>query len=183
PNIFASNPTLSNHVAHALSYMLWSSHTRVWTEATISQCTKFDPSFLPALECKWTRSRIASGLKVFENLFKSAPWTDGRPEQSHIANAWSSLSNALSYASSKEITPTPESMQAVAAVLGLLQRLWKSGPSSLNTAGNYDAFFERFRFLSTKIISDLGSISFTEKLLLKTADETFQAATTPTHRG
>lgn len=181
--IFSSNSTLSNHVAHALSYMLWSSHTRVWTEATISQCTKFDPSFLPALECKWTRSRIASVLKVFENLFKSAPWTDGRPEQSHIANAWGSLSSALSYASSKEITPTPESMQAVAAVLGLLQRLWKSGPSSLNAAGNYDAFLERFRFLSTKIISDLGSIPFTEKLLLRTADETFQAATTPTHRG
>lgn len=181
--IFSSNSTLSNHVAHALSYMLWSSHTRVWTEATISQCTKFDPSFLPALECKWTRSRITSVLKVFENLFKSAPWTDGQPGQSYIANAWGSLSNALSYASSKEITPTPESMQAVAAVLGLLQRLWKSGPSSLNAAGNYDTFFERFCFLSTKIISDLGSIPFTEKLLLKTSDETFQTATTPTHRG
>lgn len=181
--IFASNPTLSNHVAHALSYMLWSSHTKVWTEATISQCTKFDPSFLPALECKWTRSRITSVIGVFENLFKSAPWTDGRPEQSYIASAWGSLSNALSYASSKEITPTPESMQAVAAVLGLLQRLWKSGPSSLDATGNYDAFFERFRFLSAKVISDLGSILFTEKLLLKTADETFQTATTPTHRG
>lgn len=180
--LFASNSTLSDHVAHALGYMLWSSHTRVWTEATISQCTKFDPSFLPALDCKWTRSRITPVLKVFENLFKSAPWTD-EPRLSHIANAWGSLSNALSYASSKEITPTTESMQAVAAMVGFLQRLWKSGPSSLNAAGNHDPFFERFRFLSTKIISDLGSIPFTEKLLLKTAEETFQTAATPTHRG
>ncbi|KAF7597289.1 hypothetical protein BBP40_008132 [Aspergillus hancockii] len=75
-------------------------------------------------------------------------------------------------------------MQAVAHVLGLLQRLWKAGPSSVNAMGegSMDKFFDRFGFLLMTMIVSFGSIPFTEKLLLKTADERFQAANTPTHR-
>ncbi|PLN82646.1 Rap1-interacting factor 1 N terminal-domain-containing protein [Aspergillus taichungensis] len=182
-SIFGSTPSLSDRLAQILSHMLWSSQAKVWTENKVNESSKIDPEELPCVDCKWLRSRITSVLKVFENIFNSSVWVDDI-EQSHIAVAWVNLSRALSYASSKEITPSPESMQAVAYVLGLLQRLWLAGPSSLNAAGDgaMDKFFERFRFLSTTMISSLGSISFTEKLLLKTADETFQAATTPTHR-
>lgn len=181
--VFASNSTLSDRVSQALSNMLWSSQVKVWTDKKVNESSKLDPVELPTLDCKWTRSRITSILAVFENLFKSSVWVDDAIGQSNIAAAWVSLSNALSYASSKEITPTAESMHAVASVLGLLQRLWNSGPSSLNAVGDHpmDTFFDRFRFLSTTIIFSLGSIPFTEKLLLKTAEETFQAAT-PTHR-
>lgn len=179
-NVFSTNLTLSDRVSQALSSMLWSSHAKVWTETKVSESSKLDPVDLPTLDCRWTRSRIASILGVFEDLFKSSVWVDNALDQSNIAVAWVNLSNALSYASSKEITPTPESMHAVASILGLLQRLWNTGASSLNATG-MDKFFDRFRFLSTTIIISLGSISFTEKLLLKTADATFQAAT-PTHR-
>ena len=182
-SIFGSTPSLSDRLAQVLSHMLWSSQAKVWTENKVNESSKIDPEELPCVDCKWLRSRITSVLKVFENILTSSVWVDD-VEQSHIAVAWANLSRALSYASSKEITPSPESMQAVAHVLGLLQRLWIAGPSSLNAAGDgaMDKFFERFRFLSTTMISSLGSISFTEKLLLKTADETFQAANTPTHR-
>lgn len=182
-SIFGSTPSLSDRLAQVLSHMLWSSQAKVWTENKVNESSKVDPEELPCVDCKWLRSRITSVLKVFENILNSSVWVDDI-EQSHIAVAWVNLSRALSYASSKEITPSPESMQAVAHVLGLLQRLWIAGPSSLNAAGDgaMEKFFERFRFLSTTMISSLGSISFTEKLLLKTADETFQAATTPTHR-
>lgn len=182
--IFSTNTILSDRISRALSNMLWSSHAKVWTETKVSECTRLDATELPTLECKWVRSRITSILKVFEDLFKSSFWLDHAIDQSNIALAWISLSKSLSYASSKEITPTPETMHAVASVLALLQHLWNSGSSSLNATGEHsmDAFFKRFRFLSTTIISSLGSISFTEKLLLKKADETFHLANTPTHR-
>ncbi|GAB1191762.1 hypothetical protein APSETT444_000944 [Aspergillus pseudonomiae] len=180
---FSMVPGLSDKLAQVLSNMLWSSQAKVWLENKANESNRLLPEELPALDCRWVRSRITAVLKVFENIFRSSTWSDDI-EQSSIAAAWVSLSRALSYASSKEITPSPESMQAVAHMLGLLQRLWKAGPASLNAIedNSLDMFFDRFRFLSTTMIVSLGSIPFTEKLLLKTADEKFQAANTPTHR-
>ncbi|KAE8366201.1 Rap1-interacting factor 1 N terminal-domain-containing protein [Aspergillus caelatus] len=180
---FSMVPGLSDRLAQVLSNMLWSSQAKVWLENKANESNRLLPEELPSLDCRWVRSRITAVLKVFENIFRSSTWSDDI-EQSSIAAAWVSLSRALSYASSKEITPSPESMQAVAHMLGLLQRLWKAGPSSLNAIedNSLDKFFDRFRFLSTTMIVSLGSIPFTEKLLLKTADEKFQAANTPTHR-
>ncbi|KAB8199828.1 Rap1-interacting factor 1 N terminal-domain-containing protein [Aspergillus parasiticus] len=180
---FSVVPGLSDKLAQVLTNMLWSSQAKVWSENKANESNRLLPEELPSLDCRWVRSRITAVLKVFENIFRSSAWSDDI-EQSSIAAAWVSLSRALSYASSKEITPSPESMQAVAHMLGLLQRLWKAGPSSLNAIedNSWDKFFDRFRFLSTTMIVSLGSIPFTEKLLLKTADEKFQAANTPTHR-
>ncbi|EHA20618.1 hypothetical protein ASPNIDRAFT_44054 [Aspergillus niger ATCC 1015] len=183
-SIFSSVPSLSDRVAHVLSNMLWSPQAKVWLENKVNESNKLDPEELPSIDSRWIRSRITSVLSVFEEIFKSSVWNPDI-ERSNIATAWIGLSKALSHASSKEITPTPESMQAVAHVLGLLQRLWNAGPSSLNAAiekDSADAFYDRFSFLSTTMIYSLGGARFTEKLLLKTADETFQAATTPTHR-
>ncbi|OJZ87389.1 hypothetical protein ASPFODRAFT_131960 [Aspergillus luchuensis CBS 106.47] len=183
-SIFSSVPSLSDRVGHVLSNMLWSPQAKVWLENKVNESNKLDPEELPSIDSRWIRSRITSVLSVFEEIFKSSVWNPDI-ERSNIATAWISLSKALSHASSKEITPTPESMQAVAHVLGLLQRLWNAGPSSLNAAiekDSTDAFYDRFSFLATTMIYSLGSARFTEKLLLKTADETFQAATTPTHR-
>ncbi|KAE8380948.1 Rap1-interacting factor 1 N terminal-domain-containing protein [Aspergillus bertholletiae] len=180
---FSMVPGLSDKLAQVLSNMLWSSQAKVWSENKANESNRILLEELPSLDCRWVRSRITTILKVFENIFRAATWSND-VEQSNIAAAWVSLSRALSYASSKEITPSPESMQAVAHMLCLLQRLWKGGPSSLSAVedDSLDKFFDRFRFLSTTMIFSLGSIPFTEKLLLKTADEKFQAANTPTHR-
>lgn len=183
-SIFSSVPILCDRICLALSSLMWSSQGKVWTENKVNESSKLDPEELPSLDCKWIRSRVSSVLKAFESLLKSSVWIDDAVDKSNMAAAWMGLSRALSHASSKEITPSSESMQAVASVLGLLQRLWNTGPSSVNAAGDHcmDKFFERFRFLSTTMIFSIGSIPFTEKLLLKTPDETFQAANTPQHR-
>lgn len=182
-NIFASVPTFSNQFSNALSNLMWS-QGKIWTENKVNESSKVKAEELPSLDCRWVRSRITTVLKVFEHTFKSSAWLDGSISESPIATAWTNLSKALAHASSQEITPSGESMQAVAQMLGILQRIWIAGPPSLNAAGDkrLEQFLGRFRFLSTTMISGLGSIPFTEKLLLKTADETFQAANTPTHR-
>ena len=179
--IFSSVPVLGDCLSRIVSNLLWSSQAKIWTEARINDANKMEADELPSADSRWVRTRISSILKVFENLFKSSVWVDNALETSNVALAWNSLSNALSLASSKEITPSVESMQAVASVLGLLHRLWVAGPSSLN-ANTPNIFFERFRYLSTTMIVSIGGIPFTEKLLLRTADETFVTASTPTHR-
>ncbi|KAL3473570.1 Rap1-interacting factor 1 N terminal-domain-containing protein [Aspergillus californicus] len=182
--IFASMPSLSDRLAHALSNMLWSSHPlKAWSDNRVNEPKRIVAEELPPLDCRWVRSRIPAILKVFEDILKSSVW-EPEMEKSNIAVAWVNLSHALAFAASKEITPSQESMQAVAHVLGLLQRAWNAGPPSLNavTEISKDIFFDRFRFLSTTMVIALGSIPFTEKLLLKTADSTYQASNTPTRR-
>lgn len=183
-NIFASVSSLSDRLAHALSNMLWSSHPiKAWSDNRVNEPKRIVAEELPPLDCKWVRSRVPSVLKVFEDILKSSVW-DPELAKSNIATAWVSLSHALAFAASKEITPSQESMQTVAHVWGLLERLWQAGPSSLNAAGEntMDTFFERFRFLSTTMIAVLGSIPFTEKLLFKSGDSTYQTSNTPTNR-
>ncbi|CAG8888294.1 unnamed protein product [Penicillium egyptiacum] len=170
-SIFSSVPVLSDCLSRILTNLLWSTQAKIWIENRINDPTKMEAEELPAADSRWVRSRITSILKVFENLFKASVWTDDAVGQSHVALAWNSLSSALSLASSKEITPSGESMQAVASVWSLLHRLWTVGPPSLN-ADTTDIFFERFRFLSTTMIVSIGGVPFTEKLLLRNADET-----------
>ncbi|KAJ5532465.1 hypothetical protein N7494_009017 [Penicillium frequentans] len=183
-SIFSSISSLSDSEAGVLAALLWSPQAKIWTENRINDPNKIEAEELPSIDSKWVRSRVSAILKVFESLLKASVWDVNEIEKSNMARAWSNLSSALSLASSKEITPSTESMQAVASVLGLFNRLWHAGPTSLNASGDgeVDAFFERFRFLSTTMISSLGSIPFTERLLLKTSDGTFQTSNTPTHR-
>ncbi|KAJ5130300.1 uncharacterized protein N7515_006339 [Penicillium bovifimosum] len=173
--IFSSAPVLSDSLARILTNLLWSAQPKLWTENRINESTKIEAEELPAADSRWVRSRITPILRVFEHVFKASVWDDDAVGQSHVALAWTSLSNALSLASSKEITPSGESMQAAASVWGLLRRVWATGPSSLN-AETIDLFFGRFQFLSTTMIVSIGGIPFTEKLLLRNAEE---AANTP----
>ena len=182
--IFNSVPVLGDRIAAAISSLMWNSQAKVWSEDKANETGKINADDLPSLDCKWIRSRINSVLEVFESLFKSSSWIDNAIEESTMASAWIGLSRALSYASSREITPSAESMQAVAGVLGFFRRLWNTGPLSLNATGDrsVDKFFDRFRFLSMTMIFALGTIPFTEKLLMRTTNETFQIANTPQHR-
>ncbi|KAJ5863940.1 uncharacterized protein N7529_005856 [Penicillium soppii] len=179
--IFSSMPVLGDCLSNIVSNLLWTTHVKVWTESRINDTNKMEADELPTADSRWVRSRISPILKVFENLFKSSVWVNDAIGTSNVALAWNSLCNALSLASSKEITPSGESMQAVASVLALLHRLWVAGPSSLN-ADSPDVFFKRFQYLSTTMIVSIGGIPFTEKLLLRTADETFVTASSPSHR-
>ncbi|KAL2814259.1 Rap1-interacting factor 1 N terminal-domain-containing protein [Aspergillus granulosus] len=179
---FSVVSSLSDRAAHAISNMLWSSQPlKAWSENRVNEPKRIVAEELPPLDCKWVRSRLSTVLRVFEHLFKSSVW-EPELKTSNIAVAWMNLSQALAFAASKEITPSPESMQAVAHVLGLLQRIWNAGPSSLNAAqlGSMDTFFDRFEYLATTIVASLGSIPISEKLLLKTTESTCQPANTST---
>ncbi|CAG8926126.1 unnamed protein product [Penicillium salamii] len=179
--IFSSAPALSDCLSRVVSSLLWSTQAKIWTEGRIDDPNKVDADELPSADSKWVRSRCHSILKVFENMFKTSIWIDGAVATSNVALAWRNLCSALSLASSKEITSSGESMQAVAGILGLLHRLWLVGPSSLN-ANNPDTFLERFQYLATTMTASIGGITVTEKLFMKYADETSTTPSDATNR-
>ncbi|CRG90118.1 Midasin [Talaromyces islandicus] len=179
---FTTSSHLNDSACNALASLLWSSQPKVWTENKINESSKVEPENIFPIDCKWTRSRIGSVLKTFEALFTTSTWASGNDRASDIAVAWTNLCKALAEASSKEIKASTELTQAIAAVLNLFQRLRQGAPASLNAETN-DTFLERLSFLSTTVITAIGPSPFTEKALLKTAQETYQAANTPTrHR-
>ncbi|EED16473.1 telomere length regulator protein (Rif1), putative [Talaromyces stipitatus ATCC 10500] len=173
-NVFASNPQLNDAACKALASLLWTSQSKIWTEDKIHEVPKMEANFILPIDCRWVRSRIVPVVAAFEVLVASANWTN-------IQMIWIHICKALSDASSKEIKPSSELMQAIATILGLFQRLRQASPSSLN-AETDDVFIERFTYLATTLVSTVGPSPFTETLLLKTSQETFQAANTPTHR-
>jgi hypothetical protein len=182
--VLASAPATNETACRILAAMCWNPQPRVWDEKRHTESTKFGPADLPRLDVRWVRSRLSAILPVFETLFRAANWSDTAISESPVGIAWVHLSKCLSDASSKEIQPTAESMQAVARVLEMLQRVWKGGAQALNAHGDKsrDVFLCRFQFLSKTIISAMGPIPFTDKLLLKTSQDSYQSNLTPTHR-
>lgn len=181
-SMFASLPLLTDCACRTLSSLLWSSQARAWTEHKVEEGRPLDAADLLPLDCRWVRSRISSVLQVIDVLFKSSDWKRSKNANAPIETAWLHLCRALADASNKELIASAELMQAVASIVGLFQRIWHGAPSSLN-ARTAEDFLERFSFLAGSMISTIGPAPFTDKLLLKTADETFQAANTPTrHR-
>ncbi|KAJ5980369.1 hypothetical protein N7481_007667 [Penicillium waksmanii] len=182
--VFATSSALSDSMSRVMANLLSASQAKVWAETRINDSSKIEAEELPSVDPRWVRSRAASIVRAFESILKSSVWHEESVERSNIAIAWSSFCNALALASNKEITPSGESMHAVASVLGLLKRIWSAGPPSLNAIGDNcsGAFLERFRFLSTTVIGSLGGINFTEKLLVKTMEEIFEADNTPFQR-
>ncbi|KLJ08541.1 hypothetical protein EMPG_16016 [Blastomyces silverae] len=180
-----SDPTNNERLCRILSFLLWNQRPRVWEEdrIEINKGTALEPEDLPRLDCKWIRSRLSIILPVFTSLFKTSAWNDDDLAKSGIGLAWTNLSKALGDASIQEITPSSESMQAIASILGTLQRVWRTAPLSLNVNGEErnDVFYNRFKFLLTTIVSSTGPVLFTDKLLSQVSQDRFQTATTPTH--
>ncbi|QGA20322.1 hypothetical protein EYB26_008024 [Talaromyces marneffei] len=173
-NVFSSSPQLNDAACKALASLLWASQSKIWTENKIHEVPRIEVDFILPIDCRWVRSRIVSVIAVFEVLLGSANWTN-------IQMIWTHMCKALADASSKEIKPSSELMHAIATILGFFQRLRQTSPSSLNTDKG-DIFIERFTYLAATLVSTIGPSPFTETLLLKTSQETFQTANTPTHR-
>ncbi|EGE07910.1 telomere length regulator protein [Trichophyton equinum CBS 127.97] len=86
-------------------------------------------------------------------------WTDTSIEDSTAGLAWVHLSRSLADASSKEIQPSTETMEAVGSILESLQRIWKkTGISAVSRAKDGNSiFFNQFLFFVKTIVHSFGS--------------------------
>ncbi|KAI9879499.1 MAG: hypothetical protein M1830_008375 [Pleopsidium flavum] len=166
-----------------LASLLGDAQLRPWNENRANEIGPIKPEELPRIDPRWVRSRVSSVIPVFERVFRAANWPDTPDHAAQVKQAWQSFMRALGEAGSKEVKVSTECMEAVAETFNMLQRIWKTGPSSLGVDLNVDsqAFVEGFGFLLEMAIDYLGPLPFTEKLLLRSSKDSFHASVTPSH--
>lgn len=177
----ASDPVNNTRACKVFSALLWNPVSKVWDD---SPAMSLELADLPRLDCKWVRSRVSLIVATFEALLRNASWKTSILEESYIGIAWIHFCKALGDAASKEVTVSSDTMQALAGVLGMLNRVWKGAPESLNatTDDGGEATCQRFSFLLSNLVIFVRPNVLIEKLLLKTPEEAFQIPQTPRHR-
>ncbi|KAI9815955.1 MAG: hypothetical protein M1827_001947 [Pycnora praestabilis] len=184
PNLAKSTMNDINHIHQVLAALLDGTRFKVWNENRANESGPIKPEDLPRLDPKWIRSRAPAILPLFEIVLSKSSWEDGQEGVISLRQLWRAYMKAVADAGSKEIKVSIELMEAIAQFFNMLQRIWLGGPSALGIRGveGSDAFIERFSFLIQSALKALGAICFTEKLLLRTSEDIFEAAATPSHR-
>lgn len=180
----ATNPPDVDHYCEILAALLSSSQPKVWDENRINVSDPVKPDELLPVDPKWVRSRSASILKVFENLLSMADWQPRKDKEAPIVLAWRSLTMALGEASNKEVKVSMETMTAVAHLVNTIKRCWYQGLKQRNTskARELSHVVNQFELLIHEAIVKIGTIPFTEKRLMQSSQDSFEAAETPSSR-
>ncbi|KAK5948159.1 hypothetical protein OHC33_010812 [Knufia fluminis] len=97
--------------------------SRVWNENRAHENTPVDPTELPAIDCKWIRSRMSSVLSIVRLLVDYSSFgPDGKlSEQSYAAQIWCNLIRSLRESTSKEVVPSADAKAAFTSILAFLK--------------------------------------------------------------
>lgn len=184
PNCFLSNEADTDYVCRVLTALFGNTQPSVWHENRANENGPIKPDELPRLDPKWTRLRAATVLKVFETILGSASWQEEDEREARIMQAWRSFVRAIADAGNKEVKVSMESMSAIAHILRVIKCFWAqrhthSGP---DTTSDVPVYLYRIRLLINATMDCLGPIPFTEKRLLQSSQDSFEAAETPSSR-
>lgn len=180
----ATTPPDVDHYCEILAALLSSSQPKVWEDNRINVSDPVKPDELLPIDPKWVRSRSARILKAFENLLSVADWQPRKDKEAPIVLAWRSLTTALGEASNKEVKVSMETMTAVAHLVNTIKRFWYQGLKQRNTskAREVSHVIDQFELLIQEAIVKIGTIPFTEKRLMQSSQDSFEAAETPSSR-
>ncbi|OAL23682.1 hypothetical protein AYO22_06259 [Fonsecaea multimorphosa] len=120
----SANADIASRIFTAL---FWNSKksTKVWNEKRALENTRVEPEELPTIDCKWIRAKSKAILDMFQVLMRYSSWgASGQSDRAFIAVAWSHFLKALREASSKEIKPSPETVDAMTNVANYLGSLF-----------------------------------------------------------
>ena len=136
--------------------------TKVWKDTRAHDNAIVEPEELPTIDAKWLRKNCGTVLQMFKLLFTYSSWTlNTTSGQVYVAGAWKHFAKSLGDAASKEIKASPETTQACAQVVRLVQELWKDGPRAVNASnGDFRTLAERLNFLLRVVIAELGAAPF-----------------------
>lgn len=167
-----------------LAALFSSSQPKVWDEnrANIKEAIK--PGELPCLDPRWVRMRSAKIFKIFKNLLTIADWHPRKEQEVPILKAWRSLLTALGEASNKEVKVSMETMAAIANLVNTIKYFWQHSlkqKQALDGQG-LSNLIDRFELLVNEAVAKFGSIPFTEKRLVRSSKDSFEAAETPSNR-
>ena len=181
PNSFLASKSDLNHACEILTVLFRGTGGRVWDEDRANAGGPVKPEDLPRLDPKWIRQRAALILRIFEKLLDTADWQFGAEVEPPILLAWRGFTAAIGEASSKEVKVSMESLAAVAQILTTVKRFWESGLRQEEEAkdGDVSETLEKVGFLVKEAVSKIGSMPFTEKRFVRSSQDSFQAAETP----
>ena len=173
----------ADHGCLVLAGLFDVTQAKLWNENRANESGTIKPEELPRLDSKWVRLNCQMLLNTLETALSTATWSTVTDKVSAVRQMWLNLCKTLADAGSKEVLVSQERMGAVAHILNLFQRTWKTGPTALGVVPNGSLdFVDRFGFLVQSSLESLGAHCFTEKLLLLDSDGTFEALPTSLHR-
>lgn len=178
-----SSPDI-DYTCNILAALLGISQTKNWNENRANYNEPIKPDDLPCLDTKWVRSRSAAVLKVFENLLSVADWQRRKDQEAPIVLAWRSLTTALGEAGKKEVKVSIETMTAVAQLVNTIKNFWHQGlkQKEIAEAQDISSLIDQFEQLILEAAAKIGPIPFAEKRLMRSSQDSFEAAETPSTR-
>ena len=178
-----------NHACDILSALFsGNGKPKIWEENRANN-RLINPEDLPCLDPKWIRLRTARIMHVFHKLFDIADWQLSKDGDAPIVIAWRSFSSALGNAGGKEVKVSMDAMNAIAQIVNEIKLLLErsnSKPARERIAHSSKAdlleTFEKIGILISETAAKVGNIPFLEQRLIRTSQDSFEAAENPPGR-
>lgn len=190
---FTASKNDANHACDILSALFsGNGKPKIWEENKALNGT-VNPEDLPCLDPKWIRLRTARIVQIFDKLFETADWQLSRDGDAPIVLAWRSFALALGNAGGKEVKVSMDAMNAVAHIINEIKLLLERSNSKLarernalpidiaNKADESETF-EKIMILINEAVAKIGNIPFLERRLIRTSQDSFEVAETPSSR-
>ena len=160
-------------------YGLLSSNAGVWNEYAALDATPIKSHDLPRLDPRWVRTRLTKVLALVEPIVSAGPWVT-EEESLMTATLWQSTLQSIAEAGAQEVRTSNELREAIALVMNMFQRLWKSlcaadAPGAATASTN-------FQELMRTTCHYIGPSLLAEDILARTPEGDAEAAPTPSHR-
>ncbi|CAD6590030.1 MAG: hypothetical protein ASARMPRED_004531 [Alectoria sarmentosa] len=193
PSCFTASKNDINHACDILSALFSGNRKPVIWEENRAINGHVNPEDLPCLDSKWIRLRTARIVQVFDILFDTADWQLSKDGDAPIVLAWRSFALALGNAGGKEVKVSMDAMSAVAHIVNEIKLLLERSNSKLArdrdvlqidipSKADQSETFEKIRILITEAVAKVGIIPFLERRLIRTSQDSFEAADTPSSR-
>ncbi|KAI0144594.1 hypothetical protein GGR57DRAFT_327873 [Xylariaceae sp. FL1272] len=174
------------HATNILSALFnQTSMQRLWKEDRISENALAKPEDLPALDPKWIRRNGHRVFSVVEPIL-GRTFLDLADSTSDASRLWRSLVGSVAAAASKEVKVSVDTAAFLGHGLGLFMKIWSGGCLGEAAAASVEqqqTFLAAVQSYLTTVISSLGHLPFTEKLLtMDKQQNTLIPLATPSHR-
>ena len=191
PSCLTASKVDTNHACNILSALFsGSGKSKPWQE-TRAHDGLINPEDLPCLDPKWIRLRTPSIMLIFDKLFDSADWQLYENGDAPIVLAWRDFASALGNAGGKEVKISTDAMNAVAHIINEIKLLLKRNsklvqeretlPTDGTRTGQSETF-EKITILIKEAVARIGNIPFLERRLIRTSQDSFEAADSPSSR-
>ena len=184
PSSFSASTSDLGHACEILAALLRGTAPMIWDENRANTGGPIKPEDLPCLDPKWVRQRAAMILTIFEKILDTADWQLDIEEEAPIVLAWRSFAAAIGEAGNKEIKVSMESLIAVAQILTTIKHFWERSLRRQEAARDRDISeaLQKTAILIKEAVAKIGLMPFTEKRLVQSSQDSFEAAETPSSR-